>query len=202
MDEVNFEMRCCGIVKVVGVQSSPNVDGLTCRLAQAVLEGAESEGAETKLIHLNRLNIESCKAHGRGWGTCRNEGRCLIRDDFEKLREEINCADALVFSAPVYFGDLSESAKRFLDRWRRCKTFNRQASPLRGKPVIGIAAAGGSGGGAVNALRNLEMYLRRLQFTVFDLVPVTQMSREHKLEMLKAAGRRMIKLLEGAPTSK
>jgi multimeric flavodoxin WrbA len=176
---------------VIGIQSSPNLDGLTCQLTQAVLEGAKSEGAETELIHLNKLDIGSCEAHDRGWGTCRSEGKCMIEDDFQELREKINQADALVFSTPVYYGDLSESAKRFLDRWRRCESFDHEASPLKGKRVIGIAAAGGSGGGAVNALHNLETYLRWLQFTIFDLVPVTQMSKKHKIDMLKVAGKRM-----------
>ncbi|MEM2960759.1 MAG: flavodoxin family protein [Candidatus Bathyarchaeia archaeon] len=179
-------------MKVIAIQSSPNEDGLTCQLAKAFLEGAKSEGAETELIHLNRLKIESCMVHDRGWGTCRSEGRCLLKDDFQNLREKINNADALVFVTPVYFGDLSESAKRFFDRWRRCEIYNREKSPLKGKLAVGIASAGGSGGGAVSALHNLEMYLRWLQFTIFDLVPVTQISKEHKLEMLKVAGRRMV----------
>ena len=67
----------------------------------------------------------------------------MIDDDFQNLREKINRADALVFSTPVYFGDLSESAKRLFDRWRRCELVNRETSPLRGIPAIGIAAAGG-----------------------------------------------------------
>jgi len=116
----------------------------------------------------------------------------MIEDDFQNLREKINEADALVFSTPVYYGDLSESAKRFLDRWRRCESVNRETSPVKGKRVIGIAAAGGSGGGAVNALHNLEAYLRFLQFTIFDLVPVTQVSQKHKMDMLRVAGRRLV----------
>lgn len=183
-------------IKVVGIQSSPNLDGLTCQLAEAALDGAKSEGAQTELVHLNRLRLESCKAHDRGWGTCRDEGKCLIEDDFQTLREKINKADALVFSTPVYFGDVSESAKRFLDRWRRCESFNHQASLLNGKMVIAIAAAGGSGGGAVSALRSLETYLRWLQFTVFDLVTATRVSKDHKLDMLKAAGRRIVASVE------
>ena len=120
------------MLKVVAVQSSPNMDGLTCQLAKAVLEGAKSKGAETELVHLNKLKIESCMAHDRGWGTCRTEGKCMIQDDFQNLREKINKADALVFSTPVYFGDLSESAKRFFDRWRRWEIFNREATLLKG----------------------------------------------------------------------
>jgi multimeric flavodoxin WrbA len=180
-------------MKVIGIQSSPNTDGLTSMLATAVLDGAESKGVETELVHLNQLDIKSCKAHnldGRGWGTCRTKGTCMIKDDFRKLRSMINEADALVFSTPVYFGDISESAKRFLDRLCRCERSSPD-SPLTGKPVIGIAAAGGSGGGAVNALHNLETYLRRLKFTIFDLVPVTQKSKTHKLDMLRVAGQRL-----------
>jgi multimeric flavodoxin WrbA len=180
------------MMRVIAIQSSPNTDGLTCQLAEAVLEGAQSQGAETELVHLNSLKVESCVAHDRGWGTCRNEGKCALKDDFQNLREKINNADAVIFSTPVYFGDLSESAKRFLDRWRRCEIYDRIASPLRGKPVVGIAAAGGSGGGAVSALHNLEMYLKWLQFTIFDLVPVTQVSKEHKLDMLRVVGKRIV----------
>lgn len=116
----------------------------------------------------------------------------MIKDDFQNLREKINQADALVFSTPVYYGDLSESAKRFFDRWRRCEAVNRETSPLKGKRVIGVAAAGGSGGGAVSALRNLEAYLRFLQFAIFDLVPVTQVSKKHKIDMLRVAGKRLV----------
>jgi multimeric flavodoxin WrbA len=180
------------MMKIIAIQSSPNTDGLTCQLAKAVLEGAESEGAESELVNLNKLKIDSCLAHDRGWGTCRSEGKCMIKDDFQNLREKINRADALVFSTPVYYGDLSESAKRFFDRWRRCESYNREVSPLRGKPVVGIAAAGGSGGGAVNALHNLETYLRYLQFTIFDLVPVTRISKEYKIDMLKAVGKNLV----------
>jgi len=180
------------MLKVIAVHTSPNEDGLTCQLAKAVLEGAESGGAETELVHLNKLNIESCMAHDRGWGTCRSDGKCILKDDFQNLREKINHTDALVFCTPVYFGDLSESAKRFFDRWRRCEIYDHEVSPLKGKPVIGIAAAGGSGGGAVSALHNLEIYLRWLQFTIFDLVPVTRISKEHKLDMLKVAGKRVV----------
>lgn len=179
-------------MKVVAIQSSANTDGLTCQLAEAVLEGARSMGADAELVHLNRLRIEACKAHERGWGTCRSKGTCMLEDDFSKLREKVNQADALIFSTPVYYGDLSESAKCFLDRWRRCESFKREASPLIGVPAIGIAAAGGSGGGAVNALGHLETYLRWLQFTILDLVPVTRASKPHKLDMLRAAGRRIV----------
>jgi multimeric flavodoxin WrbA len=179
-------------LKIIGIQSSPNTDGLTSTLAQAILEGAKSEGATIELIQLNKLNIRACEAHSHGWGTCNRDGKCIIKDDFEDLRKKVNEADALVFSTPVYFSDISESAKCFLDRLRRCEIFKRSISPLKGKPVIGIAAAGGSGGGAARALYNLETYLRFFGFVIFDLVPVTRISRKHKIEMLRRIGARIV----------
>jgi len=108
------------------------------------------------------------------------------------LREKIAKSDALIFATPVYWHDLSESAKIFLDRLRRCET-GRDFKTFTGKKAIGIASAGGSGRGAVRALYNLEDYLRRLGFDIFDLVSVTRFSKDHKLEMLERAGKRLAK---------
>jgi multimeric flavodoxin WrbA len=179
-------------MRVIAIQSSPNLDGLTSSLAQAFLKGIEIEGGKTELVHLNKLDIKSCIACGDGYGKCRTEGLCILEDDFESLRKKILDADALVFATPVYWHDLSESAKMFLDRLRRCERFCDFAS-FKGKIGVGITSAGGTGTGAVRALYNLEDYLRRFQFDIFDLVTVTQTSKEHKLEMLEKAGRQLVK---------
>ena len=179
-------------MKAIAIQSSPNLDGLTSSLAQAVLKGVEAEGGETEFIHLNRLDIKPCVACNDGWGECRKEGVCILKDDFQNLTKKIAKSDALIFATPVYWHDLSESAKVFLDRLRRCET-GRDFKTFTGKKAIGIASAGGSGRGAVRALYNLEDYLRRLGFNIFDLVPVTRFSKDHKLEMLEKAGRRLVK---------
>ena len=177
-------------MKVVAIQSSPNLEGLTATLARVVLKGFESEGGEGEIVHLNSLEIKPCIACDGGWGRCREEGICILEDDFEELRRKIADADVLVFATPVYFGDLSESAKRFLDRLRRCEAFSGRRT-FTGKRAVGIASAGGSGRGAIRALYNLETYLRRLGFEIFDLVPVTRVSRDHKVEMLEKVGRRL-----------
>jgi multimeric flavodoxin WrbA len=176
-------------MKCLAIQSSPNRDGLTASLAEAVLEGVEAEEGETELIHLNRMDVRPCIACDGGWGRCR-EGDCVLEDDFEAIRGKIREADAFVFATPVYMHDLSESAKIFLDRLRRCEAFSGRGT-CKGKKAIGIAAAGGSGSGAVKALLSIEDYLRRVGFEIFDLVPVTRFSKDHKLPMLKAAGRRL-----------
>ena len=56
-------------MKFIEIHSTPNVDGLTSMLGKTVLEGAESKGAETELVHLKQSDIRSCEAYnpvGRG----------------------------------------------------------------------------------------------------------------------------------------
>ena len=175
----------------IAIQSSPNLNGLTSSLAQAVLKGVEAAGDMTDLVHLNHLDIKPCIACNEGWGECRRKGTCILEDDFNALRTKLTAADTVVFATPVYWHDISESAKRFLDRLRRCETFHGFTT-FSGKKVIGITSAGGSGRGAARALYNLEDYLRRFGFEIFDLISVTRFSKDHKLTMLQEAGRCLV----------
>ena len=180
-------------MKILAIQSSPNTEGLTFKAANAILRGSHAEGAEVELIDLNQIVIRPCIACDGGWGQCRREGTCILDDEFQMLRDKIHEADATIFATPVYWGDLSESMKLFLDRFRRCEV-KGEFKNLNGKIAIGIASAGGTGNGCVKCLLHLEDYIRRVGFTVFDLITITQASKEHKLEMLDKAGHRLAKL--------
>ena len=175
-------------MRVIAIQSSPNHDGLTATIAQALLDGARNGGAEVELVHLNDLNVRSCQACDQGWGTCAQDGTCVIEDAFEPLREKMREADALVFSTPVYYGDFSESLKNLMDRLRRCEGRVDEGATLAGKPAIGIAAAGGSGGGTPTAMQMFARYFSVLGLERFDLMGVTQRSRAFMLDAATAAG--------------
>jgi multimeric flavodoxin WrbA len=165
---------------------------LTAETAKRALKGAAEKGCETELVNLNDLVIKKCKACEGGWGQCRREGTCILEDDFAGLIDKIQGTDGLVFTTPVYWWDISESAKTFLDRMRRIEIyydFKRYGD----KSYLGIACAGGSGNGAARALYLLEEYLKRIGFKNYDLVTVTQANRAHKLPMLEEAGKNLIK---------
>lgn len=152
---------------VLAIQCSPNEEGLTSRIARAVVEGVRESGVQAEMVHLNKLSIQHCRACGAGWGHHWDENpklkkwECVVQDDFAALHERVLAADGLIISTPVYFHDVSESAKAFLDRLRRCEWRSRgeEPRPLDGKPVVLIAAAGGSGNGAPEALSRLDDYL-------------------------------------------
>lgn len=102
-------------MNVIVITSSPNTDGLTAACANAALEGLQVGGAEVERVNLNKLKVGMCQACDDGWGTCRNEHRCQVLDDFQALHEKASEADALVLVTPVYWHDRSDSRERIAE---------------------------------------------------------------------------------------
>lgn len=167
--------------------SSPNIDGLTAACTIAALEGIRQTGSSADEVRLNDLQIAMCEACGDGWGTCQSEHSCQSLDDFQALHARAIQADGLVLVTPVYWGEMSESAKAFTDRLRRCEASSGRDSRLSGKPVLGVAAAGGTGGGMITCLMSMERWIQHVQARLFDLIPVNRWSRQYKIEAIRAA---------------
>lgn len=184
-------------MNVMVFSSSPNEDGLTAACATAAVEGVLLAGGQATEFRLNNLQVGMCRAHGDGWGTCLTDHECQIRDDFQALHARVREADAYGIVTPVYWGDLSESVKAFLDRLRRCEASRGADSALFDKPVIAVAAAGGGGGGTITCLLNVERWIHHVRARVFDLVPVMRWSREHKLAAIREAAQAMTRELMG-----
>lgn len=175
--------------------SSPNIDGLTAACGNAAKTGAEKAGARVVMVNLNQLRISQCHACGNGWGTCRNEHKCQVLDDFQDLHASMVNSEAFILISPVYFGDMSESAKAFSDRLRRCEALKKEKTLLEGKPVLAVAAAGGSGNGLTSCLTSMERLLTHVKAEKFDFIGVTQKNKRYKLEAIQQAGREMASLL-------
>ena len=178
-------------MNVIILQSSPNRDGLTAACAQAAEEGVRRAGGSVEMVRINDLDLHHCKACDNGWGTCRTEHNCQVLDDFQALHRRILQAQALVLVTPVYWGDLSESAKALTDRLRRCEATRQDISRLNGKPFLAVAAAGGSGNGTLTCLSSMERWAQHIRARVFDLIPVNRWSREYKLAAICAAAETM-----------
>jgi multimeric flavodoxin WrbA len=166
---------------------------LTAACAAAAVAGIREAGGHVEEVRLNDLDVGMCQACDNGWGTCLPEHTCQVKDDFQVLHKRVCEADALVLVTPVYWGDLSESAEAFTDRLRRCEATRRDASCLAGKPVLAVAAAGGSGGGMITCLLSLERWISHVRARVFDLLPVNRWSREYKLVAIQSAAYAMVK---------
>ena len=156
-------------MKTMIVSGSRNPDGQTARAAKALLEGLRSEGADGEMLFLPSKNIERCRqCDEAGWGACRSEGRCVIEDDFADIVEKTRESDSAVFATPVYFSDLSESLRAFLERLRRITRHETGKHGIAGKCAIGICVAGGGGGGAPACNVILEKILATCGFDVVE----------------------------------
>jgi len=177
-------------MKAVILSSSPNTDGLTAACAEAVAQGISQAGCQAIQVRLNDLDVGMCQACDNGWGTCREEGRCCLEDDFATVQRQFREADACVLVTPVYFGEPSESMKAFLDRFRRCE---RGGEYIVQKPVLAIAAAGGSGNGTVSCLAILERWIQHVRARKTDFIGVTRFTRRYKIGQIKEAGEALIR---------
>jgi len=176
-------------VKIIAILGSRNPGGQTARACDALLEGAGA-GSRPERVFLPEVRIERCRqCDENGWGLCRSEGRCVIEDDFASVVEKLKVAEGVVFANPVYFGDLSESMRAFLDRLRRISRHENGKAGIPGKPALGICVAGGGGGGAPACASSLEKVLNTCGFDVVDMVPARRQNLGMKCEVLKHVGR-------------
>ena len=179
-------------MNVIVVSASPNKDGLTAACAAAAVEGVRQAGGHAEEVRLNDLPVGMCQACDNGWGTCLRDHECQVEDGFQALHGRVLQADACVLVTPVYWGEMSESAKAFTDRLRRCEATRGDGSGLCGKPIIAVAAAGGSGNGMITCLLRMERWIDHIRARKFDLIPVNRWSREYKLAAIRQAAKTMV----------
>ena len=185
---------------VVVLSASPNMEGLTAACAGAAAEAAVAAGAEAREIRWNKAGVGLCRACNDGWGPCRTEHRCQVEDGFQAIHRQVVEADALVLVTPVYWGEMSESAKAFTDRLRRCEASAGEGSRLSGTPFIAVAAAGGSGGGLVSCLGSMERLIQHLRARQYDLVSVNRWNREYKLRAIEESTAAMTRQTARGPS--
>jgi multimeric flavodoxin WrbA len=102
-------------MRVIGINGSPRLKGNTFTLVDAVLRGAASQGAETRLVQLTKLDMKPC----RSCDTCKKDkhlARCVLKDDLSPLLEELKEYDAIVMGTPVYWIQVSAQLKTLIDR--------------------------------------------------------------------------------------
>ncbi|MGB2808817.1 MAG: flavodoxin family protein [Sedimentisphaerales bacterium] len=99
-------------VKVLGISTSPRVDGNSDLLLRQALAGAESTGAEIEYIRLSDLNIAPCIE----CNSCYKSGACVVEDDYQMLSSKMLESDRLIFATPIFFMTVCAQAKALIDR--------------------------------------------------------------------------------------
>ena len=178
-------------MKVGIITASPNKIGLTNSCAE-IMKNILEKKCEVEKLCLNEYDIKRCEACGkRGWGQCLTQHSCRMEDDFNKLQDAICNKDILIMVTPVYFYEMSEVAKTFFDRLKRCQSFDEK-SRLRGKELICIAAAGGSGDGTDNCLHSMSVLAKFLHMNMLEGIGVTKANWEKKKITIEEVAKKLI----------
>lgn len=173
-------------MRIFCILGSRDTEGRTSRAGGSFLDGFAESGWDHDSVFLTHMNIERCRqCDDDGWGECR-QGTCVIDDDFDSVVGEISDSDAILFATPVYYSDLSESMRAFLDRLRRVARVSKEG--VQGKPAFGICVAGGGGGGAPLCAARLTEILGKCGFDVLDMIPARRQNLEIKVTTLRKTG--------------
>lgn len=99
--------------KVLVLNGSPRPNGNTRTLSEAFITRCIQRSYEVKRYNISDLNINPCNACEKCFS---NNKPCIIEDDFNEIAFEIDEADVIVFSVPVYFYSIPGKMKSFIDR--------------------------------------------------------------------------------------
>jgi multimeric flavodoxin WrbA len=180
-------------MRMLTLCGSRDHQGRTAQAVSTLQSGFVKAGGTAESLFLIDQKLERCRQCDiDGWGQCRREGACIIEDDFHSIVDKIQSADVVVFATPVYFADLSEIMRSFLDRLRRIRFRRVPPSTPGGNPngtmVVGLCLSGGGGGGSLNCSVNLERILLTCGFNILDIIPVRRQNFGLKLRVLELTG--------------
>ncbi len=132
---------------IAAVYGSPRRQGNTAALVKRAVEGARDAGAEVDEIILRDFRISPClEIYG-----CKEAGECVIKDDFQEIRDRILACRGLIVATPIFFYTVSAHLKLFMDRcqslwvkkyWIEGTPYN-QWTPVRRGLVIAAGATRG-----------------------------------------------------------
>lgn len=99
-------------MKILAIYGSPRREGNTSLLLLQAVAGARQAGAEVEEVVLRDLRMSPClELYG-----CKKDGRCIIRDDFQRVYDQLLACQALMLASPIFFYTVSAHTKILMDR--------------------------------------------------------------------------------------
>jgi len=107
-----------------------SMGGTNYQLAKWAEEGATAAGAEVRVLKVEELAPKSVIEGNEGWKATVE----ATKDVPVVTSEDIEWADAIIFSVPTRFGNMASQMKQFLDTqgglWANGKTVNKVVSAM------------------------------------------------------------------------
>jgi len=138
------------------------------RLAHALAEGAETEGADVRLRHVEEFASEMLISQNQYWGRHRAE----VEDEPVATLDDLEWADGVAFGTPTRFGNVAAQLKQFMDQagrlWQEGKLADRVGTAF----TASMTAHGGQESTILslnNTLYHWGMVILPLGYTVSEV---------------------------------
>lgn len=100
-------------MRILAFNGSPRKKGNTSTIIRSILNGAESEGAETVEVRLHDIDMKGCQ----GCLACRKKpGTCAQKDGLRPYLESMKTCQGIVVGCPIYMYRICGQMKLFVDR--------------------------------------------------------------------------------------
>lgn len=107
-----------------------SMTGINYQLAQWAVESAKEAGADVRLLKVHELAPESVINNNPAW----KANAEATKDILEASSDDLDWADAIIFSVPTRFGNLAAQMKQFIDLqgglWAQGKLINKVVSAM------------------------------------------------------------------------
>jgi len=150
-------------MRVLGIYGSPRRGGNSDLLLEKALEGARSAGAEVTSLRAAGLDMGGC----RECGGCDDTGKCIVDDDMQKVYPQLDNAEAIILSTPIFFYAPPAQLKAVIDRAQAPWNRRRLAKKTKYESGTGYLIAVGATKGK-NLFQGAEL-IARYFFDALDM---------------------------------
>ena len=122
-------------------------------MVNAFAEGAREAGHEVEILHVGRMKIAGCM--GCEYCHTKGQGKCIQKDDMEKVIPAYLDSDLVVYATPVYYFGATAQLQAAIQRVYCI------GKPQKAKKAALLISSGspGTGNSAVQMCRSMLAYL-------------------------------------------
>lgn len=139
-------------MKIAVLNGSPKT-GNTAAMVKAFEEGAKAAGHEVEVLHVGKMKINGCL--GCEYCHTKGEGKCVQKDDMEKVMPAYLDADMIVYASPVYYFDVTAQLSAAM---QRVYAIGKPAKAMKAALLLSSGSPN-TGSGAVATYKNMLAYM-------------------------------------------
>ncbi len=168
-------------MKIAILNGSPRKEN-TAAMVEAFKQGAEAAGHEVEVLHVGKMKINGCLA----CGYCHEKGagKCIQKDDLEKLMPAYLESDMIVFASPIYYFAPTAQLEA---AWQRVYCIGKPAKAT--KAALLLSSASGFYDAAIAQYKGFNAYTGIQDLGIFTATGAENKSEAKLAEIRAFAGK-------------